>query len=378
MSLKISSILHQLYVQRKKYAVLLQCLLFFLLIVHFLYVFSGVLHYPLHSMDVFTIWLFKAKTLFLYKNDFISILSDSKYADNHAQYPLLLPFLFSIIYTLVGNVDEFWVLIFYPFLYGTILFVAYKLFRKLKVSCTWSLFFIYIYSMFSPLLAQSGRHHAGTADIVLVFLYWILLYTVFSYYKNKNIFSIVLLTIFIMIASNIKLEGVFLISTIFFLPLSKEKKLIFSFLGTLPFLIWMFFVHILHLPQDFGFIIPTLKQCVYRPFIIFLSVGKEMLHIHNWYIFWPLFWIVFIFTRFKTKITSTSNYVENNFTQFLVFSLITINTLFFFVYFTSSLPTYNYISSSIDRVIFQLSPFWFSLFVLWTKKWLYNIKIPAK
>lgn len=176
-----------------------------LLIVNFLYVLSGALNFSLRSIDVYSIWLYKAKAFFLLG---VSMDSISNWEFGHPQYPILLPLLFSGIYKLVNGVNEMLIFVIYPVIYSLILFIVYRLFRTLGLNVLLSLIAVYIYSMFGPLLAQGGRHHAGTADIWLVLFNWSIVYLALIFFRNKEkIYQPILITVLIAISSQIKAEG---------------------------------------------------------------------------------------------------------------------------------------------------------------------------
>lgn len=320
-----------------------------LLLINFLYVLAGVLFKPIISMDVVGIWLFKAKAVFLGKDYFFHQLSSPEFSYSSQDYPILLPLSFSLIFELAGGIKEKFALLLYPLLYLLILLLAYKTFRT-KTSVNPSLLFTYIFSMFSPFLAQAGRGHAGNADIVLVFLSWLAAYFLFAFPKSPRL--PVYLMIIIMIASQIKMEGIFLILFFIFLPLKNYSKFKFIFLSLLPFFLWAFITKVLIKTPFTRFYLPSFVEIFPRSQIIFLGLIKEMLNIKNWYIFWPVFFLSLI-------LKGTLSYI----TKIMIIPyLLTTSFLFFTVYFFSATPIEKYVLCSIDRVLFQLSPWFFIIF----------------
>src|SRR3989337_4053195 len=110
---------------------LIKIALLFLLFVNFFYVLSGAIHYPLRSIDVYSIWLLKAKAFWVSDGLPLEFLKSHLYS--HPQYPILLPWLFYQLYKIVGGVKEMYVLALYPFIYLAILLVAYKFFLEIKL-----------------------------------------------------------------------------------------------------------------------------------------------------------------------------------------------------------------------------------------------------
>ena len=293
-----------------------------LLLVNFLYVLSGVLFQPIISTDTIGIWLFKAKAIFLGKEYFFHQLSSHEFSYSSQDYPILLPLSFSLIYQITGGITEKSAL----------------------------LLFTYLLSMFSPFLAQAGRSHAGNADIVLVFLSWLAAYLLCTFPKSSKL--PIYLTLIIMVASQIKMEGVFLVLLLVFLPLKKRQKILLVFLSLIPFLVWTFVTKSLIKTPFTRFYFPSATEIVLRSKIVIFGLGKEMLNYKNWYIFWPIFFLSFF-------IKEKSNYlVKKVISPYLLGSSI----LFFVIYIFSSTPTEKYVPSSIGRILFQLSPWIFLLF----------------
>jgi len=231
------------------------------------------------------IWLFKGKAIYLDNGLLSQILKLPKYFYSSPDYPLLLPFLFSIIYKLAGGIREIYVLLLYPFFYSAILILVYKTLKG-KTTTTVALFFTYLYSMLSPLLAQAGRGLAGNADIVLVFFSWLIIYLVFTRPSKNFIFYI---SVIAAVSSQIKTEGLFLATPLLFLPNSRCRKISFLSLAVFPFIFWIIMTKIIIVTPFTRFFIPSFAQLLPRIFIIFSGLIKEMLNVKNWYIFWPIF-----------------------------------------------------------------------------------------
>lgn len=335
-----------------------------LVIINFFYVLSGVIHYPLIGIDVFAIWLLKAKAFYVYGGFPLEFLREIDYS--HPQYPVLLPWFFYLIYKLIGSVNEFWVLIIYPFIYISIIFITYKLSFKMGLGKLKSLFFAYIYSMLSPLLAQAGREHAGSADIVITLIYWIAVFVAFLIHKNKAnlVWAIAMLVV---IASQIKLEGIFLVWLLVFLPIKQRQKIFWVCLSVLPAIAWIYLRVSLGIKSDFGFFAPSFLEIIRRVYAIIVNVIIQMLNIRNWYIFWPLFWLLIFIQKTKYKFIK----------MIIQPSLIVMVLSFFVPYIFADLDTGPYVSSSVDRIMLQLSPFFYLIFldrtsILLSKTFRYN------
>lgn len=324
-----------------------------LIIFNVLFVFLGAYLYPLASIDAVSIWYLKAKAFYFQQGNIpISVLKNALYLNSHPQYPLLVPFLFYIAYFFLGGIKENVIAFVNPLLYALTIYVVYKLIKKLNFSTIFSLLFTYIYSMFSPLLAQGGRKHSGDADIFIVFLNWLSIFLAFNLLKERKKIYLYLLIVIIMISSQVKAEGVFLSSILFFIPFSKRLRLFSIVISILPFVAWRLFIYNNHIPNDFYFILPSIGDLVSRSFNITLYTVKEMLKINNWYIFWPLFWLSLTLIKIKKDFIG----------KMIIPSLVLYTSGFLIFYLFLSISPKIYVPPSIDRVLLQLSPFYFLIF----------------
>jgi hypothetical protein len=323
-----------------------------LLVINIIYVVSGVIHHPLVGIDIYSIWLLKTKAFYVFQGFPLDFLKTIGYS--HPQYPVLLPFLFSLIYKFVGGVKEYYALIIYPFLYLGVLILAFKFFINMKLTKTRSLLFVYLYSMFSPLLAQAGRGHAGEADIVITFIYWLSVSVIYRYFRKKRSLDLFILSILIGLASQIKLEGVFLAWVFLFLPTEWKKKIYWLVIAVFPSIFWFLMRVKLDIPEDFSYVFPGLVETIKRQLLIFVYIVRQMINIKNWYIFWPLFWLAIFLQK-----------TENKFIKQLLTPLLIVMSLSYFVPYTfrNNISTASYVTSSSDRVMLQLSPFFYIIFV---------------
>lgn len=333
-------------------------LLSVLILFNVFFVTVGAFLYPLASIDAVSIWLLKAKAIYFVHGVLpVNILNNSIYLNTHPQYPVLIPYLYSFFYFLFGSVKENIVGFLNPLFYLLIVFIIYKFLRKMKFSQTLALLFTYIYSMLSPFLAQGGRKHAGDADIFIVFVNWLTLFLSYLFFKNKSYKILSLIIILVMISSQIKGEGVFLASIILFLPIKRKVKFLSLAVSLIPFLIWRGIIAYYKIPNDFYFLIPPLREIAVRVFQIFYYTLREMIKINNWYIFWP------VFACFAALVKSKDNFIN----KVVLPSLGLISAALFIFYLFLSVSPALYVPPSIDRILLQLSPFYFLLFVVLVK-----------
>ena len=142
------------------------------------------------------------------------------------------------------------------------------------------------------------------------------------------------------------------------MPLKKNINFISLAVSLLPFLIWRGVIAYYKIPNDFYFLIPSLQEMAIRVFQIFYYTLREMIKINNWYIFWPVFGCVIILIRSK-----------DNFINKFVLPCLGLTSLGFFVFYLFlSVSPAIYMPPSIDRILLQLSPFYFLWFVVLVKE----------
>jgi hypothetical protein len=130
-------------------------------------------------------------------------------------------------------------------------------------------------------------------------------------------------------------------------------KLLLFIISWFPTLCWFLILQRLKIPSDIGVIIPNIVMMISRIILIVYGTILELLNYRNWYIFWLLLLIVVILKKVKMSFIKIV----------LQPSLITMLVLFFTVYLISNLDTYWYVSSSIDRILLQLTPMIYLIFV---------------
>lgn len=340
---------------------IIKYILIFLLAINFIYVLSGVLNFPVYSIDVLSIWLFKTKALFFDPGNFFRILNEHPYS--HPQYPVLLPLLYSLLLKIYGYYSENVIVLIYPLLYALILYICYKTLLMLKIQKISALLVTYFYSMFSPLLAMAGRGHAAEADIYIVLGYWLMVLSAFQFTRTKSskwLYSMILLT---MVFSCIKMEGLFMATVFAVLPIKFNKKIIFMSLSALPFVIWSIVRIKTGLNSDLYYLFPGLSELLKRFFDILYYIFREMLKITDWYLFWPSFALLILSGvkngPFADMILKMAAYVA------LLYS---VNYLFL-----NTAPSV-YVPNSIDRIFMQVSPLYLVIFTLKANKILLEIK----
>lgn len=299
------------------------------LVINIVYVILGVAKYGSQHVDAYGIWMLKAKAWLVEGGLPMKLLHDPDYGYSHQQYPLLLPAMMAGWARIFGSVESFvWV---YPLVYGGVLIVIYQLTQ----SWGWTA----AASFMGPLMAQGGRGHAGLADIWLTLLVGLGLLAV----KYKKLGE---LAVIVMIASQIKTEGIFLLALFGGGQLSWREKWPWMLLATLPFFWWQWQVRVWGLPSDIGLVWPGVIQLGVRFGEIVSGVVKEMVNWRNWYVVWGLWWVSF---------GQNANW-KFQMNEMKILGLVISG--FMGVYLFSSVDAATYVSSSIDRMMLQWLPLW--------------------
>jgi hypothetical protein len=307
-------------------------LLLLILAINIAYVVTGVARYGSQHVDAYGIWMLKAKAWVAEGGVPLELLRDPDYLYSHQQYPLLLPAMMAGWVEIFGSVESFvWV---YPVVYGLVLVVLYRLTGNL----TWAV----VASFMGPLMAQGGRGHAGLADIWITLLVGLAMLSV----RSQSFWRLAMI---VMVASQIKAEGIFLLALFWGIKGNIGNKIGWMLLATMPFLWWQWQVREWALLSDLGFYWPGLPELFNRLIMIVGLVIREMLNWRNWYIVWPLWWITLAIRTQNSKVKGQS-------IELKVFGMMSLG--YVGVYLFSTLEPAAYVGSSIDRVLLQLLPLW--------------------
>lgn len=328
----------------------------FFLFVNICYVFSGAIHNPLRFVDAWTIWLYKAKILYLegWSLEFL------KYPANdlmHAHYPLLLPLFYSLLYAGLGGVYEVVPAICSVIVYVMSLLFCYKVLKMVTKNSVQVTMGTFVYSCLPPFMSQGGRYEPAMADIYLTFFYWVGLSLWLRAFKSKVISrkELVLLIACTAIASMIKLEGIFLIVFFFFLPISIIQKIVATLCASVSTVGWVLTRHLVKIPSSYGLRFPSFSEFIDRGIVIITDTLVSLFHP---FLIWHIFWWTFLFAGIAVFRTDALQ------SKLLVLFLL-LCCGFFFVYLTSTVPIEIYVGSSLHRLLLQISPIWFFLYYLW-------------
>jgi hypothetical protein len=219
--------------------------------------------------------------------------------------------------------------------------------------------------MLSPLLGHGGRKHSGDVDIFITCINWLAVLCSYQFVKQRSYKYLWMLVILIMVASQIKGEGVFLALILFFLPMSIRLKALTLSLALLPFFLWQGVIAYYHIPVDIHYTMPSVQELLIRGVQIVYYTVLEMLKVNNWYIFWPVFLFFIIFGRLKSVYLKT----------IILPTLFTMSGIFCLFYLFVTISPTTYVAGSMDRILLQLSPFYYLVFAVLVRNTLFTNQI---
>jgi len=87
-----------------------------------------------------------------------------------------------------------------------------------------------------------------------------------------------------------------------------------------------------------------------------LGTAKEMANVRNWYVFWPVM-----------VLATAGGKVKERPRQFALPVLLIMAAGMWGIYTMGEIPVGDYFSGSTDRLLLQLSPFWWTVFAEYLK-----------
>lgn len=242
---------------------------------------------PVTAWDGWSSWLLRAKMFFIEKG-----VTPGTFAYIPSEYPVAVSLMSTFLYLFMGKLDDKSVLLLYPAFYialGLLFFSSLTLITGKKIA----LLFTFLLLSIQNVIRHSGRFEAGQADIILGFYAFASLMLFSLYSKVKNLKTLLLLQMFLVITSLIKDDGISLVlfiqGILLFLILKRKSytHLLLFVVWLLPFIEWQLFKTKLVLPSAPSYIGNTLH--LDRIPLIFVEFAKEFLNIGNWNLVWIAF-----------------------------------------------------------------------------------------
>ena len=245
---------------------------------------------PIQAWDGWDNWVFRANVFYLNEG-----IDHYYFAYTTDSYPLIIPLTTSLGYITIGEIDDKAILLFYYLFYvalGILFYISIRDFASRRIALLFTLLLL----SSQNLIRHGGRYEAGQADLAVGFYIFACVVVFFDYLKFKSNRVLLLLSILLGIASQIKndtLPFILLALCIIIFQIFKEKKYT-KLLLVLPLPIilvsWELFKRINNLHPNFLFR-NGVEFHIERLFVVLFQFGKEFVNIQNW----NLLWIIFLF-----------------------------------------------------------------------------------
>ncbi len=306
-------------------------------------------------------WGFKARILASGPGLIRDYLSDNVFIWSHMDYPFYLPVLESWIYTYLGRVWEPYGAFFSPAFYGVLGLYVYLFIRK--IASGFKGLILGIIFLFTPLLQEVSV--LGYADLILSLFYLVSTLLLFRFIKTKNSIYLILSLFVVSGLFWIKKEGIILfgiysvVFTLVCLRLKVKKFIWLLFISCIPVFLWLLLLKFYHVPSV-DFVTPSLdylKNNLQRIIEITVAMRRFLKFTPFWGLFWLLFALLCIYRIKKIK--------ELSFMVLIFLTgipLIVYPSLFIF---SSWIPYYEHVRTSLPRLVLQVYPLAYMLFVMY-------------
>lgn len=262
-------------------------LIIFLILLNLFVAFEAVLR-PVQAWDGWDNWLLRPKVFYM-NND----LSLDYVRYTHDDYPLIMPLMDTFGYIIIGGIDDKNILFFYFMFYlalGGLFFAASQKLFGTKLA----LLYTFLLLSLQNLIRHGGRFEAGQSDLALGYYIFTGALLLAYFFKTKNKFLSLLLSIFLGITAQIKNDGMayFLIVNTIIVAVSIYWKKFSYILYLLPgFLLvgsWTLYKILNDYPSNFLFR-NGLDIHYEKTFAIIGAMLKEMINFQNWNLLWVIF-----------------------------------------------------------------------------------------
>jgi hypothetical protein len=190
---------------------------------------------PLNDGDGHAIWCFKAKILYYDTVRTTDYFARHELMYSHGQYPLLVPFMYAWVSTVVGHWDDMGMFILNPInldVFAILLYCTLRKFAARPVALT-------VTAILSSLPALMHYAECGQADVPLMLISGASLFCLLDWMKSRYLPSLILASVLIAGAMFTKEEGkiIFLAHllvaglSVFVGPSRSERKKLFGHLG---------------------------------------------------------------------------------------------------------------------------------------------------
>ena len=329
------------------------------------FVFLSSISQPLNTFDSRAHWGLTAKILYHNKTVYSDGLFDVDRVHPHKDYPLLIPYSESLVYTFMGKVDDQWVRIIFPFFYLSLLLYIYSIQRRFFSRSHSLVFTAVLAGLPSLTIVSGGGVLSGYADVPLSFfaaVSFLYCYTWLHSYEKKYIVLASLFFIFTIFTKNegsvlfiIMVFSMFLVLLSLRHPTVQQKSIAMAMLFFIPLvgnLPW--FIMRTHLPvySEYNYTgllnFRSVAEGISRlPMILIYFFKEFFLSIHRWSFFGLL--ITFSGIIAIKKLFRNHNLV-------LIMPLLSYCAVLVLIYMITPFQLNDVISGALTRLLTHIAP----------------------
>ncbi len=297
---------------------------------------------PVSVWDAWVTWLLKSKVFFLDGTINPDVLSYIR-----VNYPLVINLLGTIVYVMIGMVDDVAVLLTSTAFYA---FTALLLFSVLKKrhGLRYALLFTFLQVTTQNFVRHGGRWEAGLADLPLGYYSFCSVILLLQYMKDNSNKVLILLNIFLGITGLIKHEGIpmgiviglFAVYHIYKYKLYKHLPILLFWI--MPIIDWDIFQRTYN-PKDTYFSSHIFEMSIQKTVNAFWGTFKELINIKSWNLLWILYFYSFIlfFKKIKKETFILHVVIISQLSLYMAMYLFTVG---------------NNPESSIERLLIHIAP----------------------
>ncbi len=303
---------------------------------------------PLITWDGWATWVFRGNIFYI----------DGKIDPNilvffNLDYPIWLSISVSLIYIILGEVNDRVVLLLYPAVYLSI-FLTFFFALKKRIGITLGLLFSFLLLSSQILIRHAGRFDAGQADLPLALFFLGSSVSLLDFIRTKNYKYLVILFLLSGIGTQIKDEGLpFAIitgamATFYILKERLYKYLFFNLLWFYPALDWIIYKNLNNFPASFHFTKGITFHFLERWHVIILGTVREFFSLRHWSLSWIAFFSSIVYLLVAKKF--------NPEIKILLLLVASQATFYFLIFVITPHNLLTYIPNVIDRLYLHLLP----------------------
>jgi hypothetical protein len=350
----------------------MEWLFIFIILFGIISVFIMSIAFPLHFWDSRAIWGTKAKMLFYSGTIFSSDFMDINRINAHFRYPLLFPISQATIYFVLGQADDWAVMLLIGLFFPLMIFFLYDLARIYLQDREKALMAAALLAVLPIFFRSEGPAYSGFADTPLAMLFCLSFGAALLWKKSKDFRMLLLCSFLSGILLLTKNEGINLVALNLFLLALPDKiimnkrsildliKIIAIYTAIVAIIAapWFYLSHAIPFESDIndifqiklsniGSYIPRIMPVIMYSFKAFLGVQKNML---NQGFLWGGLWGLFIVTSLASILMRFSSGIHLFLVVLLNFLLISAG------YVLMQITPENFMISNIFRIYLSISP----------------------